>query len=80
MSARKVANELHWASGVRRSDQSVRNRFLQNASLSARRPLVVIHLTQRHRQTHVAWATPMSFVFMGILQCLERTNQAVSSQ
>ena len=56
MSAPKVANELHRASGVRMSAQSVRNR-LRTANLRARRPLVAVPLTQRHRQTRVAWAT-----------------------
>jgi hypothetical protein len=54
--APKVANELHWASGARISDQSVRNRLIRNVNLHAWRHLVAIHLTQRHRQTHAAWA------------------------
>jgi hypothetical protein len=53
MSATKVANELHRASRVRICDQSKRNRLLRNVNLRARRPLAVVHLTQRHRQTHV---------------------------
>jgi hypothetical protein len=40
-------------SGMRISDQSVRNMLLRN--LPHRRPLVEVHLAQR-RQTHVTWA------------------------
>jgi hypothetical protein len=53
MSAPKVANE----SAVRISDQSVKNRLLQDVNLRVRRSRVVVHLTHCHRQTHVAWAT-----------------------
>jgi transposase len=57
VSASKVAKELHPMSGVRKSDQSVKNRLLQDVNLRARRPRVAVHLTYCHRQTHVAWAT-----------------------
>jgi hypothetical protein len=59
MSAPKVANELNRACGVRISDQSVRNKLLQNINLHARKPVVAVHLTQHHRQTHVTWATTL---------------------
>jgi hypothetical protein len=57
MSATKVANELHQVSRVRICDQSKLNRLLRNFNLRDRRPLVAVHLTQHHRQTHVEWAT-----------------------
>jgi hypothetical protein len=56
MSAPKVDDELHRASGVR-NDHSVSNKFLRNVNLRPRRSLVAVHFTQRHRQRHVAWAT-----------------------
>jgi hypothetical protein len=57
VSASKVANQLHLTFGVRRIDQSVKNRLLQVVNIGVRRTRVAVHLTQRHRQTHVAWAT-----------------------
>jgi transposase len=57
VSACKVVNELHLPFGVRRIDQSIKNRLLQVVNIRVRRPRVAVHLTQRHRQTHVAWAT-----------------------
>jgi hypothetical protein len=57
VSACKVANELHLAFGVRRIDQSVKNRLLQVVNIRVQRPRVAVHLSQCHRQTHVAWAT-----------------------
>lgn len=55
MAAPRVAEELHRATGVRLCGQSVRNR-LRSANLRARRPLTAVPLTQRHRQTRIAWA------------------------
>jgi hypothetical protein len=57
MTAPKVANDLHRASGVRISDQSVRNTLVLYINLRAGRPLVAAHLSHRQHQMHVAWAT-----------------------
>lgn len=42
------------ATGVWLCGQSVRNR-LRSRNLRARRPLIAVPLTQRHRQTSIAW-------------------------
>lgn len=55
MAAPRVAEELHRATEVRLCGQSERNR-LRSANLQNRRPLTAVSLTQRHRQTRIAWA------------------------
>jgi hypothetical protein len=55
MAAPQIAEELRRATGVRLCGQSVRNR-LRSANLRARRPLTAVPLTQRHRQSRLAWA------------------------
>jgi hypothetical protein len=54
LSASKVANKLHQASGVRIWGTGC---HVQDVNFRIQRPLVAIHLTQSHCQTHVAWAT-----------------------
>jgi hypothetical protein len=66
VSACKVANELHLTFGVRIIDQSVKNRLLHIVNIRVQRHRVAVHLNQRYRQTHVAWATTRLHWFLAL--------------
>jgi hypothetical protein len=57
VSAFKAASELHPTSGVRKSEQSLKNRLLWDVNLPAQMLRVLAHLNNFDREMNVAWAT-----------------------